>query len=378
MSEWETTPLHELATVFDGPHATPTKTSDGPWYLSISSLCNGWLDLSQSAHLSILDFPKWTRRVAPAKGDTLFSYETRLGEAAHWRTDLPAALGRRMGLLRPKRERVDPRFLTYAYLGPQFQEVIRAETVHGATVDRLPIADMPRWPLAVPPLEEQRRVAGVLGAFDDLIDINRQLMDTLGTQIATMFGGLATEEVREFFDVFEVDFGGAFKGEYFAQPGTGLPLLRIRDLKTQRCGTWTTERLPGDSLVTAGDVLVGMDAEFRPTQWLGDPSLLNQRVARIRAKGRSLAWTREALIQPMAYVEGYKTGTTVAHLNKRDMAGLQVRVPSERDGAVFDAAAQPLFDAITSIAGEIADLTRARDELLPLLMSGRVQVRKVA
>ena len=118
-----------------------------------------------------------------------------------------------------------------------------------------------------------------------------------------------------------------------------------------------------------------MDAEFRPTQWIGMPSLLNQRVCRVHARHRSLAWTREALEGPLAFVEGHKSGTTVAHLNKRDREELKISVPPDAAGEWFDAVAQPLFDGITALAQESNDLAHTRDELLPLLMSGRIRVR---
>lgn len=166
--QWRKTTVGQVAHVFDGPHATPKKTQEGPWYLSISSLKSGRVDLTESAHLGNEDFPKWTRRVAPQPGDTLFSYETRLGQAGFWDIEEPAALGRRMGLLRPKPQAVDPRFLTLVYLGPQFQASIRSKTVSGSTVDRIPIADMASWELWLPPLAEQIRIVQVLNSFDKL------------------------------------------------------------------------------------------------------------------------------------------------------------------------------------------------------------------
>jgi type I restriction enzyme S subunit len=167
---WRMTTVGEVAQVFDGPHATPTKTQDGPWYLSISSLKNGRFDLAESAHLGEDEFPTWTRRVAPRLGDTMFSYETRLGQAAFWERNDRAALGRRMGLLRPRESVINPRFLTLVYLGPQFQALIRAKTVSGSTVDRIPIADMASWQLAIPPLEEQKRIVDILDSFDALVN----------------------------------------------------------------------------------------------------------------------------------------------------------------------------------------------------------------
>ena len=91
--------LGDLVEVFDGPHATPRKVKSGPWFLSIASLKNGRLDLSESTHIHEDDVARWSRRVTPQRGDTLFSYETRIGEAAFWDSDAEAVLGRRMGAL---------------------------------------------------------------------------------------------------------------------------------------------------------------------------------------------------------------------------------------------------------------------------------------
>lgn len=178
MSDYWTT-IGEIAQVFDGPHATPKKIEDGPYFLSISSLEKGALDLSKSAHLSEEDFLKWTKRVTPGKGDILFSYETRLGDAALMPEGIVACLGRRMGLLRPNREKVIPEYLLYAYLSPLFQETIRANTNHGATVNRIALKEMPDFPIRIPTLEEQEKVVSALKSLDKKIQLNRQTNQTL-------------------------------------------------------------------------------------------------------------------------------------------------------------------------------------------------------
>lgn len=144
------TTIGEVVEVFDGPHATPKKIEIGPIFLSISSLENGRLDLSKSARLSEADFAKWTKRVTPRKGDLLFSYETRLGQAALMPDGVRACLGRRMGLLRPRKDKVIPEYLLYAYLSPAFQQIIVANTITGATVDRIALSEMPNFGIRIP------------------------------------------------------------------------------------------------------------------------------------------------------------------------------------------------------------------------------------
>ena len=180
--------LGELVEIYDGPHATPKKTDAGPIFLGISNLTSGRLDLGKTEHLSEEDYKRWTQRVTPEPGDTVFSYETRLGEAAHIPTGLRCCLGRRMGLLRPKDGRIDARFLLYAFLGERFQEVLRSRTIHGSTVNRIPLTEMGSFPIAIPTdLSEQRAIAHILGTLDDKIELNRRMNETLEAMSRALF-----------------------------------------------------------------------------------------------------------------------------------------------------------------------------------------------
>lgn len=179
--------ISDVAVVFDGPHATPKKIDAGPYFLSISSLEGGMLDLSKSAHLSDEEFIKWTKRVTPQQGDVLFSYETRLGEAALMPVGVKACLGRRMGLLRPNLEKVIPEYLLYAYLSPEFQQEIKKRTIHGATVDRIALKELPDFNIRIPPLDEQRRVVDTLNSINSKLTVNRQINQTLEQMAQALF-----------------------------------------------------------------------------------------------------------------------------------------------------------------------------------------------
>ena len=187
MSCNQTLTVGDIAQVFDGPHATPKKIEAGPYFLSISSLENGKLDLSKSAHVSDEDFKKWTRRVKPEEGDILFSYETRLGEVAMMPAGVTACLGRRMGLLRPDRTKILPEYLLYAYQSPAFQETIRSKTIHGATVDRIALKELPSFPIQVPPILEQEKIVNVLKGYDRKLILNAETNKTLEQMAQAIF-----------------------------------------------------------------------------------------------------------------------------------------------------------------------------------------------
>jgi type I restriction enzyme S subunit len=186
-TRWPRVRIADVAEVFDGPHATPTKTSDGPVFLGISSLNRGRLDLSNTEHLFEEEFVKWTRRVTPTAGDVVFSYETRLGEAAIIPEGLRCCLGRRMGLVRTKPSALDPHFFLYQYLSPKFQDFLMSRTIHGSTVDRIALKEFPDFEIDLPPLPVQRMVAKVMLEIDAKIDLNRRINQTLEATAQAIF-----------------------------------------------------------------------------------------------------------------------------------------------------------------------------------------------
>jgi type I restriction enzyme S subunit len=188
--------IGDVTDVFDGPHATPKKTNDGPWFLGIASLGQGLLDLEGSAHLSEYDFGRWTRRTAPRAGDVLFSYETRLGVAALMPPGLRACLGRRMALLRPIDDRVGSATLLHAYLADGFQETIRKRAIHGATVDRIPLTDLPSWPITLPVAECRPSVEAKLSVLHQTIDVRQRENRALAGLRDTLLPKLISGELR--------------------------------------------------------------------------------------------------------------------------------------------------------------------------------------
>lgn len=233
-------------------------------------------------------------------------------------------------------------------------------------------------PVPVPPRPEQDAIVDVLGALDDKFAANAKLSDSADEFIHLAFQeALATSPTTAvpLLDVFHFNFGEGFKGEHFTDPGTGRPLIRIRDLKTFDSQVWTTESRPKETLVHPGDVVVGMDAEFRATSWLGEPGLLNQRVCRVTSPIAGNAFTREALRIPLSNIENYKTGTTVIHLNKKDLKSESVALPSREAISTFEDLTEGVYRLRVDLAAENRTLNATRDALLPPLISGEIRVK---
>jgi type I restriction enzyme S subunit len=167
---WETKVISEVADVFDGPHATPKTVEAGPIFLGIGALTDGVINLRETRHVTEDDFKTWTRRVRPQSGDVVFSYETRIGQAAIIPDNFDCCLGRRMGLVRFKTNEVIPKFFLYQYIAPAYRSFLNSKTIRGATVDRISIKEFPYFPITIPSIEEQRFIVTILDDAFERID----------------------------------------------------------------------------------------------------------------------------------------------------------------------------------------------------------------
>ena len=166
--------------IFDGPHATPKESHDGPIFLGIKNITeDGQLDLSEIRHVSEEEYPRWTRRVTPQPGDVVFTYEATLHRYAIIPEGFRGCLGRRVALVRPNPGQADSRYLLYFFLSRNWRNVVESSVITGATVDRVPLEKFPSFPAALPRLDVQQQIAGVLSAYDDLIENNRRRMALL-------------------------------------------------------------------------------------------------------------------------------------------------------------------------------------------------------
>lgn len=405
---WRWHAVGDLCEIFDGPHATPKKTVDGPIFLGIETLVGGRLSLAAADHVSEQDFARWTRRVTPAVGDLVFSYETRLGEAALIPPDLRCCLGRRMGLLRVRSASVAPTYLLYAYRGPQFQEVIRQRTVHGSTVPRIPLKEMGRFPLLLPPRSEQTRIAAILNVIDEKIESNRRLAKLLEEIVGTLFrarfvdfvgaGALVESEVgliplgwrvRRLGDLGQVRGGGTPRttlSEYW-EPGeivwltptdmTALkaPVVRDSRRRLSRSGLANSSA----TLLPRGTVLYTSRATLGLTAIARSDLATNQGfIAVVPGEGYSSEFVLFILRAMNADIVAKANGSTFLEVNKTSFRSIPFVEPPQGGRASFDQFARSCFGQIDALDREARTLTAIRDALLPRLVSGQVRVPDAA
>jgi type I restriction enzyme S subunit len=380
---------------FDGPHATPAPSDNGPVFLGIKNIReDGGLDLTDIRHISEHDFPKWIKRVTPITGDIVFSYEATLHRYAIIPIGFHGCLGRRMALIRVNPDIVDNNFLYYSFLSPTWKAFIETKKVSGATVDRISIIDFPNYKIRLPELSIQKKIASIISAYDELIANNSQRIKLLeemaeeiykewfvrlrfpGHEQTPIIDGLPEGwEKRSVFKIGEVTYGFPFKSSLFTNDIIGLPIIRIRDITSDFSGTYTSETAMEKYQVINGDLLVGMDGDFHIGKWVGGLSFLNQRVVRLRpAEKISKYYLYFSIKTEVEYLNAVICGTTVAHLSDRDLKRIELSVPDSEVMEKFRDVVDKMYEEEILLKEKNKLLKQTRDLLLPRLMSGRLAI----
>ncbi|MFN7043360.1 MAG: restriction endonuclease subunit S [Acidovorax temperans] len=408
--------------IFDGPHATPKKTLSGPVFLGISSLNNGQLDLSNTEHLSEEDFAKWTRRVTPEAGDLVFSYETRLGQIAVIPPGLRCCLGRRMALMRVDPTKALSDYLLYAYLSPDFQEVIRQRTIHGSTVDRIPLVQFGSFPVAIPPLAIQQEIVAVLRALDDRITLLRETNATLEAIAQALFKswfvdfdpvrakmeGRAPEGMDEATAAL---FPNALEESELGDLPKGWRVGALKDCCTNVQSGGTPKRtVPeywngGISWLTSGEVrspivfdtrekiteegLAGSSAKLWPVGTtvvamygatagevcvIASPMTANQACCGLIPKGDFRTFLFFCTRRERETLASKSSGSAQQNLNKGLVETHPIILPSTDVVAAFDTTVGSLLDSWIANDQQAQTLSTLRDTLLPRLISGQLRL----
>ena len=270
-------------------------------------------------------------------------------------------------------------------------------------------------PIVIPPIQIQREIADHLQMLDDRITLLLETNTTLEAIAQALFKSWfvdfdpvrAKQEGREpegmdadtaalFPDSFEeselglvpkgwrIDniyasahliYGAPFSSSKFNSKGIGKPLIRIRDLKDEAPGVFTPEVHPKGYLVKPGDIVVGMDGEFRAYLWGGDSAWLNQRVCVFMPKtGFPATFIHQIIIPILSAVEASETATTVIHLGKNDIDRFRILIPNEPVLEAFGKLSDPVYKKIVEQKQIARTLTALRDTLLPRLISGQLRI----
>jgi len=365
--------------IFDGPHATPKESIDGPVFLGIKNItCEGRLDFSEIRHVSEEDYPKWTRRVTPKSDDVVFTYEASLHRYAIIPEGFRGCLGRRVALIRPDPMLVDSRFLLYYFLSHEWKSVVEGTIISGATVDRISLEKFPELPIILPPLSLQCKIASIISAYDNLIENNCRRM--------TLLEEAARQIYQEWFVRLRFPghehtpiVAGVPKDWEIAPLEEALQLQRGFDLPVQSredgivpvygstgiIGFHNKAKVRGPGVITGRSGTLGEVHYINCDFWPLNTSLWVREFRRVTPTFAFFLLRNMDLRQ-------FNGGASVPTLDRKSIHRIEILIPSSRFVSLFDDFALAIFDQIRCLTVWNEKLSNARDLLLPRLMNGEI------
>lgn len=240
-------------------------------------------------------------------------------------------------------------------------------------------------------IEEQQRIASVLSALDDKIEKNTEVNENLLEQAQTIF----TEEFLSLDGIPEgwsessllgiANYLNGLAMQKFrpSDDEQGLPVLKIKELRQGSCDANSELCSPSikpEYIVHDGDVIFSWSGSLLVDFWCGGTCGLNQHLFKVTsnkyAKWFYFAWTNHHL-QKFAAIAA-DMATTMGHIKRAELAKAEVLIPSQSDYNRIDGILAPLYDLVIANRIENRKLASLRDDLLPHLMSGQLDVSEVS
>ena len=314
-----------------------------------------------------------------------------------WRADRNGGCSADVLCIRAK-ENVDSKYLYYLLS----QQAFFVYVMSGAKGCKMPRGDkkqIMQWPVTLPPLEEQQRIAGILGSLDDKIELNRRLNANLEAQAQALF--------RSWFVDFEPFRDGPFVDSELGKIPQGWKVAELGDVtkqQTEKVGPQKTVKVL--SPITTGELVLSEEyftkqvfsesiAKYiivKPDQFAYNPARIN-----IGSIGRN-TFEFDSCVSPVYVVfeceKGYhyffdffrKTdafkqevisraiGGVRQTLGYKDFALIKVIYPPQNVVQEFNALYINLLNMQNHNKLEITTLSALRDTLLPKLMAGEIAI----
>lgn len=253
-----------------------------------------------------------------------------------------------------------------------------------------PLKNFKKIRLCLPSLQVQRRIASIVETINDKIENNIKINDNLYAQAKAIFD-------NHFINIDAIpagwrkgnllDIANYLNGlamQKFRPQGNeiGLPVLKIKELRQGSCDDSSelcSLRIKPEYIIHDGDVIFSWSGSLLVDIWCGGTCGLNQHLFKVTSdiydKWFCYLWTAHHLARFIAIAAD--KATTMGHIKREELAKAEVLIPCEEDYTSLTSIMQPIFELIISNRIEARKLAALRDELLPKLMSGEIDVSAI-
>jgi type I restriction enzyme S subunit len=295
----------------------------------------------------------------------------------------------------PASEQIDTKFLYYLLTDAKLSRY-----AGGAAQPLVTQTVLKQVEVRVPPLPIQRRIAGILSAYDALIENNQRRIKILEEMARSLYREWFVNfrypghesvplvpsplgeipqgwEVKKLIDVCRLTMGQSPKSEFYNQVGNGIAFHQgVTDFG---------DRFPSDRLfctaegriAEAGDILFSVRAPVGRMNIANKRIILGRGLSAIRHDQDHQAFLWEQLRNRFTKDDMMGNGAIFASVTKDDMQGIELVCPPQSLVAAATKHFEPLHKGIATLSQQIQNLRRTRDLLLPRLLSGQIDVESI-
>lgn len=289
-------------------------------------------------------------------------------------SDLPLLLGQRVAALRA-RDGSHQRFLHYVLSTRGFTQYVLG-TQTGTGVPHLSAEQIRKFPIVIPPLEDQRAIAEVLGALDDKIAVNAKIAETADELVRAMFSSLDNQGTIPL---------GSLCASIRDQvtPMRGVPYVGLEHVPRRHM--WLSGYGDAGSVASAkvqfnpGDVLFGkLRPYFHKVVSAPVSGVASTDILVLRALDSSLAGFLLAAASSDAVVaacSAASAGTRMPRTKWADVSSCEIAWPGAAAASEMSRSVDALKEVVNALIRESRTLAELRDTLLPALMDGTIRVK---
>ena len=392
--EWNHSTINDVCVlVTDGSHSSPKSVNDGKYMVSVKDFTDYGFDFASCRMISNDDYETLKRNgCVPQIDDILIGKDgARFFEdiIIYRQREKPALLSS-IAILRCDKSKILPDFLYYVLRTPSFRQDVKDNYGSGSAIPRIILKDFKRMMVSYPSLEKQQSIISVLTAIDSKIQANTEINDNLYAQAKAIFD-------NHFINIDAIpagwrkgnllDIANYLNGlamQKFRPQGNeiGLPVLKIKELRQGSCDDSSelcSLRIKPEYIIHDGDVIFSWSGSLLVDIWCGGTCGLNQHLFKVTSdiydKWFYYLWTAHHLARFIAIAAD--KATTMGHIKREELAKAEVLIPCEEDYTSLTSIMQPIFELIISNRIEARKLAALRDELLPKLMSGEIDVSAI-
>ena len=288
-------------------------------------------------------------------------------------------------------DKVLPEYLVYYFHTPIGQHKLLSNASQvGVPALARPSSTFQQIEVELPELSIQKRVVEIITTIQKKIENNQELNDNLYAQAKAIFD-------NHFINIDAIpagwrkgnllDIANYLNGlamQKFRPQGheIGLPVLKIKELRQGSCDDSSelcSLSIKPEYIIHNGDVVFSWSGSLLVDIWCGGTCGLNQHLFKVTSdvydKWFYYLWTAHHLARFIAIAAD--KATTMGHIKREELAKAEVLIPCEEDYTSFNSIMQPIFELIISNRIESRKLAALRDELLPKLMTGEIDVSDV-